>query len=326
MVNDISRSELSISKVTPAECPGLQRGAFQVENEQRALACTKPLASVIIPCLNAAATLAEQLEALSHQVDAVDFEVIIVDNGSTDDSLKIARDYAHLFFAFSIVDASALKGAGQARNAGVKAAKTDFILFCDADDVVDIHWVGAMTAALANAQIVGGHREWRQLNPAWHPVAQRQEGEVDVQHIGPQKTTTVGAGNMGIRRDLFEKLGGFDPMLPIHEDADLCLRAHQLGVNVQLCSNAIAHIRVRHDVRSVFRQARNWGFWHVLLYKKHRAVLGRPPIFRPLFGWAALILDAFKIRNRAALLSFTALLGWKLGRLIGSVEMWYLAL
>lgn len=77
--------------------------------------------SVIIPCLNAAATIDQQLEALTQQT-TTPWEVIISDTGSTDGTLDIIRRYSDRLPRLKIVDASGRRGAGHARNEGVKAA------------------------------------------------------------------------------------------------------------------------------------------------------------------------------------------------------------
>jgi len=290
-----------------------------------------PTASVIIPCFNAAATLTEQLEALWRQCWSEPFEVIFVDNASTDGSAQLALDFiaSHPLPMFLMVEARTYKGAGYARNEGVAAASSERILFCDADDVVSETWVATMAAALERSNLIGGGREFRRLNEDWHPVAEEclpegDEGLCGVNYSG--RFRHVGAGNMGVRRSLFLALGGFDPMLPIHEDADFCIRAQLAGHELTLCPEAIVHIRVRQRVQRVFRQARRWGYWSVALWKKHYRVLGRPPVIRPLGGWLLLVVRVLRIRGRGDWVAWIYRLGWKVGRLYGSVTMGFLAL
>lgn len=99
-----------------------------------------PQASIIIPAYNAADTIADQLDALCQQVDAPEFEVIVADNGSTD-NLRGAVEPFKQKLNVRVIDASAKKGQSFARNLAVWEAQTNFILSCDADDIVGEHWV-----------------------------------------------------------------------------------------------------------------------------------------------------------------------------------------
>jgi glycosyltransferase involved in cell wall biosynthesis len=112
--------------------------------------------SVIIPCLNRGATLGIQLEALSTQKWSEPWELILSDNGSTDNSVDIAHNYMDRIPVFKIIDASARRGGPYALNMGVKAASAEKIACCDADDEVAPGWVAAMESALSKHDVVCG--------------------------------------------------------------------------------------------------------------------------------------------------------------------------
>ena len=102
--------------------------------------------SVIIPVRNGMPVLEEQLRALQAQRCDEPWEVVIADNGSTDDSLAFARDWASCHPNVVVVDASGLAGTSAARNAGVEVSHGEYLAFCDADDVVLAGWLHARTA------------------------------------------------------------------------------------------------------------------------------------------------------------------------------------
>src|SRR3712207_4277359 len=81
--------------------------------------------SVVIPCLNAASTIAVQLAALSRQSWPGEWEVIVADNGSTDRSRRIAESYGDRLPGLRVVDASDRRGQAHARNLGAAAATGD---------------------------------------------------------------------------------------------------------------------------------------------------------------------------------------------------------
>ena len=91
--------------------------------------------SIIIPCRNAARTIEETLQALADQKWPAAWEVIVADNGSTDNLARVVAKYTLRIPHLRLVDASARRGASYARNIGVNAATGEYILFCDADDV-----------------------------------------------------------------------------------------------------------------------------------------------------------------------------------------------
>ena len=110
--------------------------------------------SVVIPCFNAAETIACQLEALAKQVWVGNWEVVISDNGARDETLEIVEEFKEKLPNLQVVDASNRKGAGYARNLGVSKARGDTILFCDADDEVAPGWLEAMARALSQSTIL----------------------------------------------------------------------------------------------------------------------------------------------------------------------------
>ena len=96
-------------------------------------------ASVIIPALDAESVIDRQLSRLATQ-SFQQFEVIVADNGGSDELAELTRRWSP---ALNIrhVNATARPGCGPARNVGVAAARSPALLFCDADDLVDVDWV-----------------------------------------------------------------------------------------------------------------------------------------------------------------------------------------
>ena len=127
---------------------------------------------MVIPAYNAAATLAEQLEALAGQQYEDDWEVVIADNGSTDGTADIARRYLPRFKALTLVDGGPRRGHSAPRNAGAKAARGELLAFCDADDIVAPGWLQAMADAARHYDLIGGWLDVRALNDdstrSWH--------------------------------------------------------------------------------------------------------------------------------------------------------------
>ncbi|RME40159.1 MAG: glycosyltransferase family 2 protein, partial [Deltaproteobacteria bacterium] len=119
-----------------------------------------PKISVIIPCLNAAATLERCLDALEHQTK-LPFEVIVGDNGSRDGSLEIVeRRMRESALPLRLVHA-ARRGAAAARNAAAAQAKGDWLAFTDSDCIPEPAWLAT------GAALIGGYDVSALAGPAW---------------------------------------------------------------------------------------------------------------------------------------------------------------
>ncbi len=227
--------------------------------------------SVVIAAYDAETTLGEQLDALVAQRVPFAWEVVVADNGSSDGTADLARSYAGRL-RIRVVDASATPGAGAARNVGVSVARAPLIAFCDADDVVGDGWLAAMRAALGRHAFVAGRFDGTRLNS---PAVLRSR-TVPQQH-GLQESARLpglhaaGAGNMGIRADVFRAVGGFDPRCLYLEDADLCWRVQLAGVPLVWAPDALLHVRLRGSLWSTARQGYHYGTgerWLALRYRE----------------------------------------------------------
>lgn len=279
--------------------------------------------SVVVPCLNAAATVGAQLEALSRQSWPGEWEVIVADNGSTDRSREIVESYRGRIPGLQLVDASDRRGQAHARNRGASAATGDVLLFCDADDEVAPGWLAAMGRALAVHDFVACRYDNEKLNPI----------EVRRTHLNPQKDGLTrydypdflphaGGGGLGVRRQVHEAMGGFDETLPALEDTDYCWRIQLAGHSFHFVPDAVVYIRHRHDLGSIYRQGVSYGKHNVLIYKRYR---GRG---MPRLGWTPGLLRWGKLILRTPLMVLTRegrarwlwQLGWRVGRLKGCFE------
>ena len=210
--------------------------------------------SVVIPCWNAEPWIGAQLDALAHQDYAGPIEIIVADNGSDDAS----RDIVARTPGVRLIDASARRGPNYARNTGAMQAGGDLILTCDADDIVDHHWVMAMAVALADYDLVVGPLDFLTLNP---DSGAHTEGRI---RPGPRLgfLPGCGAGNFGIRAEVFRALGGWDESMGYgFEDTELCWRAQLAGYRLGRADDAVVQYRLRTDtdtiVKSAYRSAQN---------------------------------------------------------------------
>src|SRR5690606_12378908 len=103
---------------------------------------------------NGMSVIGEQLEALTRQAWDHPWEVVVSDNGSTDESRAVAEGFQGRIPSLRVVDSSDFKGEAHARNVGIQQARGDLILNCDADDVVADNFVAAMAKSLETHDFV----------------------------------------------------------------------------------------------------------------------------------------------------------------------------
>ena len=279
--------------------------------------------SVIIPFYNAAYTIAVQLEALSRQSWSEPWEVIVSDNGSTDESLTIVRRYQERIQNLRIVDSSDRRGASHARNIGVLAAISDALAFCDADDEVGPNWVAAIGEALSVHDFVASRFDTEKLN-----TSQIQRYKGNPQRDGfqmlwyPPYVPHAASTGLGVKRSVHDAVGGFDESLLALEDTDYCCKIHLAGWRLHFESGAVIHYRNRSKFKSIYRQSRSWAEYNVLLYKRHRPTGMR--IMRP---WSRYLSDVRKLLQRLPRIrrvegraAWIWLLGQQVGRIQGSIK------
>jgi len=280
--------------------------------------------SVIVPCRDSAATIGSQLEAIAAQEWPGGFDVIVVDNKSTDDSVAVTEKYRDKIPGLRIVRAGDRAGAGYARNFGVGASTADAVVFCDADDEVAPGWLSAMGSSLCEHDFVACRIDLEKLNEP-HVVASRGRTQTDgLQRMPyPPYFSHAGAGTMGVKRSLHEAVGGFDEAFRFCEDTHYCLRIQLAGHTLVFVPAATVHVRLRTSSWQIFRQARNYGEYSVRLYKASRA-LGTDPLPHPwragLQAWRVLGRSVAGLRYRRARPALMFQFGYRTGRLLGSVR------
>jgi glycosyltransferase involved in cell wall biosynthesis len=283
--------------------------------------------SVIIPCYNAADTIGVQLESLVRQEWLEAWEIIVVNNKSTDASIQIATKYKRLLPQLRIIDASARQGQPYALNVGVRAATGKSLAFCDADDEVALGWIAAMGEALHKYDFVACRIDTKKLNSSWSQQPPGHAQEYGLQQIWyPPYLPHAGGGTLGVKRTLFEKVGGFDEDLPYLHDTDFCFKLQRLGVPLHFVQDAVIHVRYRTTLLGTFRQSRNYAEYNTLLAKKYRADEARK---NPIQLWKLYLVDWWNVLRRLSTLRSARsrywwiwLIGRQIGRLSGSVKYW----
>ena len=210
--------------------------------------------SVVIPTFNRAASLDRLLDDCRHQ-DAIDlaFEVIVADNGSTDDTRAVVERHARMDSRVRYVS-ERQPGASCARNAGIAAAAAPLLAFIDDDVRPSTTWLCAIHRTFSEhpeIDCIGGRIEGRWpapppswLTPAhWGPLALqiRRSPHVDRDHASACLVTA----NVACRASVFRELGGFSPEFRRDEDREFNLRMWRAGKRGMYADHVVAYAEIQ---------------------------------------------------------------------------------
>ena len=224
--------------------------------------------SVIIPAYNSEKTITPCLEsALNQDMPKDEYEVTLIDDGSTDNTRKIAKT-----FAVNIVPQKN-QGPAVARNNGAEKARGDILIFTDSDCELERDFVEKITAPIIqNPEIVGVQGSYKTKQKEFIARFVQVEIETRYQKMAKKRFTDfIGTYAAAYRKDVFRNFGGFDTGFPLAsgEDAEFSYKLQSSGCKLVFepqasvyhlhPSNLISYMRIK-----FFR-----GYWRIRLYKKH---------------------------------------------------------
>lgn len=273
-----------------------------------------------MPAFNASGTIAAQIEAILNQRWPAGWELVVADNGSSDDTRAVVEALAQRDSRVRLVLADERRGPSHARNVGASFAHGRAVAFCDADDVVTPGWLAAMGEALRRSPAVTGPQEQQLLNPEWRQnvygsgiaaSAQRFEG------VFPYGASA----NLGVVKEVFDELGGFDESISVGEDLDLCMRLWHKGHDLAFIPDAKVHYRNRATLGDLWKQSVAYGAAGPMIIRR-LVDLGHPVPhrLRGLKNWVWLLRSLPTLRSRAGRARWLVVAGGAAGRLIGSVR------
>lgn len=228
--------------------------------------------SIIVPVYNRPDEIGELLESLCSQTET-DFEVIVVEDGSQIPCKDVCEKFA------SILDLHYYNkensGPGMSRNYGAERSAGDYIIVLDSDVVLPDGYLAAINRELNQHPVdaFGGpdasHPSFTAIQKAisysmtsFFTTGGIRGGKAKLDKFYPRSF------NMGIRRDVYMRLGGFSKMR-FGEDIDFSIRIFKAGCKCRLFPEAWVWHKRRTDMRKFFRQVYNSGIARVNLYKKY---------------------------------------------------------
>ena len=295
-----------------------------------------PFITVGVAAFNAASTLPQLLDSLLAQQFPMELmEIVVADNGSTDDTAAIVQGFTDRA-PVRLVSANHRRGPAVARNAVVKAARGRIIAFTDADCLVHHRWLAEIEAGFddeAVGCVAGGILPAEFRTSAERFYARRNILSQDYVLAHPFLPYAQTA-NAAFRREVFDEVGAFDEEMITCEDADLLWRMQlQTTYRLRYRPEALVWHRHRSSGRGLLKQTIGWGTGQALVYRKYRHLMARDSWtklandYRRIGGLASLavrrwvVVKAKRRRTEAledAYLNLLFLSGIKLGRLQGS--------
>jgi GT2 family glycosyltransferase len=223
-----------------------------------------PRISVVVCTYNGSKTIRDCMEGLL-AVDYPDFEVIVVDDGSTDGSAEIVRQYG-----FRVISTKN-HGLSSARNTGMKAANGEIIAYLDDDAYPDPDWLTYLAAAFMNSRhaAMGGPNIPPKGDGAIAEcVANAPGGPVHVL-ISDLEAEHIPGCNMAFRKAALQEIGGFDPAFrAAGDDVDVCWRLQAKGFTLGFSPAAVVWHHRRNSVAAYWKQQVGYGKAEALLEKK----------------------------------------------------------
>ena len=305
-----------------------------------------PKYSIIIPVYNRPDEVAELLESLTH-LSCPDIEILVIEDGSSVPCEDVVKHFEGKLPVRYFSKPNS--GPGQTRNYGAQRANGEYLLIWDSDILVPEGYFEALTSFLALHPVDafgGPDRAHESFSDVQKAINYSMTSFFTTGGIrgGKKKLDTFypRSFNMGIRREVYEQLGGFHAMR-FGEDIDFSYRIVEAGYTTALIPDAFVYHKRRTDFRKFFRQGYNSGIARVNLSILHPGTLKPVHTLPALFTlavipfmpfmpiYALLVFVDAAIQNRSmkigalsVVAAFTQLIGYGTGFIIAAIRRWVL--
>lgn len=235
-----------------------------------------PKVSIIVPVYNGASTIAACIESLLAQdYPAHAYDIIVVENGSTDSTPEIVAQYPVRLFHHTI------RGPAAARNFGIARSTADIIAFTDADCIAHPRWIAELVKPYQDPVVGGaggailaydhpGRNFVEMFSETNAPLVNFVKGAVE---FLPRLYTA----NASYRKHILDEIGGFNPHIITGQDVDIAWRVQlQTGTQLHYAPEAIIYHHHRATKRGLARQYRRYGFGEIMLDTMYGKYPGYP--------------------------------------------------
>lgn len=253
-----------------------------------------PIISFIIPAYNEEGLLPVVLSAVRNNVHKIPYEMLVIDNGSTDKTVSVARNHG----ARILEDPN--KTIAGLRNLGVKHSTGSILIFLDADVIITEAWGQNISQTILeiteNRRVITGSRYGVRNNPSWiercwfKPMTQ-------------EHANYINGGHLIVERHIFDEVRGFNDSLVTGEDWDFCMRAKKKGIRIVNNSDLyVVHEGYPKTLRQFIRREKWHGTQDFRSFNSFRS--SKPAILATLYWCIGLFCLALSIYSKSMIYIF----------------------
>lgn len=284
-------------------------------------------ADIVMSCFNEERYIDRCLVAVREQDGSILKRVVIVDGGSTDGTVEIIRRHAAEDSRIVLIADGVRRNLPSALSVGLEYCSADLVAKVDAHGYPEPDFLRNAVAAFAaggpDIACVGGRPEQHGETPFGEAVACARTSRFGVggsEYAGGSQQARVDTVQCGVyRRDVLERVGGFDPEMNFGEDDELNWRIRQAGFGILLDNRIRFHYIARPTWRAAYRQYRNYGAARIRVVRRHPGFLRlyhlAPAVLVAGTG-ALIVLAPFSRRSRNALAAIVGM--WTAGALVSA--------
>ena len=225
--------------------------------------------SIVVPTFNGALRIEACLDALQRQQTERAFQILVVDDGSTDGTAGIVKQFAGVR-----VIHQPNAGPAAARNRGAREAGASILLFTDDDCIPAQNWIDAMLAPFTDPEVVGAKGVYRTRQKPIIARFVQIEYEDKYRLMSPEKDIDfIDTYSAAFRRDRFLEMGGYDTSFPVAcaEDVELSYRMSARGWKMRFVPDAMVGHTHPERLESYLRKKYKFAYWRMLAVRKNPA-------------------------------------------------------
>jgi cellulose synthase/poly-beta-1,6-N-acetylglucosamine synthase-like glycosyltransferase len=227
------------------------------------------VASIIIPTFNGASRIGHCLDALVQHTAGRSVEILVVNDGSTDNTADVVRRYPSIRLV-----SQANAGPAAARNRGALATCGTIILFTDDDCVPTSNWLDAMIEPFENPDVVGAKGVYRTCQKSL--VARFVQIEYEDKYRLMARLSNIDfidTYSAAFRRDRFLEMAGYDTSFPLAcaEDIELSYRMSARGWKMKFAPTALVYHTHPDTLSKYLKKKYKFAFWRILAVRKNRS-------------------------------------------------------